>query len=335
MALLFMDGFDCYGTGDVTSIISCKWGSTPTTNLSAVAGKGQGNALSINDTVTLVSPRFDNLTALIVGFWFKKSALGAYTESLLGFRSIATDYVDVRVNASNFLIVTRNGTTLGTGTTTISADTWYFLEFKAFIDNTSGSVHVQLNGSLDINVFGVDTQNGTDAFVNEFVLEGLSGFTITYDHLYCCDTSGSRLNDFLNLIEIESMKPNAEGTNTAWTPSAGDNWENVDDNPPDDDTTYNEAASTTLKDTHNFTNPVHNGDKLAVVNNVVAKKTDAGSVSVRGAIRTGGQEFDGTTHLAHPDYQHGESISETNPDTTEVWSHSELEGAEFGYQRVT
>lgn len=64
-------------------------------------------------------------------------------------------------------------------------------------------------------------------------------------------------NDFLGDVHVEALYPTAAGRtqttdNTPWTPSAGANWQNVDDHPPDEDVTYNSAEAAGQRDTYQY-----------------------------------------------------------------------------------
>src|SRR6185437_13665423 len=50
-------------------------------------------------------------------------------------------------------------------------------------------------------------------------------------------------------LRVECVMPNGPGAHTQFTPSAGANWQNVDEVPPDDDTTHNDSSTAGQLDT--------------------------------------------------------------------------------------
>ena len=163
MAVIFTEGFDCYGTGSgVTTGLGAKWGIVPTSGITGVTGFSQGLAVNMTSG-ELISSRLPNNQTAIIGFWFKRSAsaIGDFCRLSDGFY----DWV-LRMKSNSTIEAYKedlSGVTLvevifGSGTATISNDTWYFIEWKLYVDNINGSIQVRVNGKDDINLTGLNTQ---------------------------------------------------------------------------------------------------------------------------------------------------------------------------------
>lgn len=85
---------------------------------------------------------------------------------------------------------------------------------------------------------------------------GTGGSEATFDMIYdngaVNDASGSIQNSWCGQGELIQLNPNAAGDNTQWTPLAGNNWDNTEETPPDDATTYNQSNTLNQIDDFNL-----------------------------------------------------------------------------------
>lgn len=345
MALLFTDGFDCYGTGTgVLNGLFWKWGVTPTTGISGTSGFSQGNAITMTDE-ELIAPRFVDSQTLICGFWFKRAA-GVTGDFAKIYDSTVLHSV-LRITPAGEIQAYKNDRIVsdispevevvyGTGLTTIVAETWYFVEWKLYVHATAGIVHVKLNNVDEILATNQDTMYGFSSgnlYVNEFGLVGQTG-GYSFDHLYVVDSTGSPNNTFLGSVQIQSIRPTSNGHYSEATPvGAGDNYLAANDATPDGDTTYNNALSSD-KDTFVLADTTLNGTIIAVTRNVLARKDEAGGAVQRTITRINERNYYGTPQPVYDSYLYNVEIAETNPSTSVTWSKSSVDGAEFGYERV-
>lgn len=105
-----------------------------------------------------------------------------------------------------------------------------------------GSVQVWLNGNQVINALGITTAQSGNNYANQVALGYVSGTgtDIYSDYFRVWDSTGSYQNapvafDCRKLTKL----PTGPGGLTGWTANgAAANWQCVNENPPDDDTTY-------------------------------------------------------------------------------------------------
>jgi hypothetical protein len=239
---------------------------------------------------------------------------------------------------------------LGTSTFAFSTDTDYYVEFKIVIaDGTGGSMEMKVadlttNGesaetNLEWTISGVDTRGSTN--VDETSWDSIHfypwrvGTGTVYDDIYICDGSGTQNNDFLGNIAVESIAPNGAGNSTQFTPSAGSNWQNVDeDGPNDGDTTYNTADANGETDLYAMTDIAGDGPVLGVQVQTEVRVTSGNPRKVRLPVRHGTTTSEGSDlTVAGDDYGGRHRIVEQNPDTSLKWSNGDITGIEIGVKR--
>jgi hypothetical protein len=221
-----------------------------------------------------------------------------------------------------------NGTVLGTcAMSPMVANQWYHFQMKVVVHDTTGSVEVRLNGAVVFSATNIDTRNG--GVVGTIDTIGWRGdFTAYFDDMWIDNSA------FLGDCKIEPLRPTGAGDSTDFTPSAGSNWQNVDDTSPNGDTDYNHSNTVGHKDLFALNNlATVAGTVLGVQMRFRGRKDDAGSRTVKGVLKTGGVEFDsaglalGDNYLGKTDVLHV-----VNPDTTAAWTIAEVNALQAGYE---
>lgn len=143
-----------------------------------------------------------------------------YNGTILGVLLVA--------GANGPLYFQRGSTTIVTGTTNIATDQVCHIEVRYKPDSVSGVVQVKLDQTLELDFSGNTSDGGS--VINTF------GFGSTIGEAYFAEgyIDDIVLDDagWIGNSKIAGIKPNATGNSTQWTPSAGNNWECVDDIPP-------------------------------------------------------------------------------------------------------
>lgn len=333
MSIVFMDGFDHYGNNDV----AMKWDSGSTTITSrgtGVYGVGQclvGTASNRTITKTLTSQ-----ATWIICFHVNFTGLPGSDTAFLTLRDGATSHVDLRITAAGAIRATRNGTSLGISSSgIISTGTWYWLCAKFTIDDSAGVVEVHLNNSSVLSLTSQDTRNGANASANNFqVTTPAAGAQV--DNLVVLNTAGSSLNDIpTEEWRISTQTATGAGNSTQWTPSAGSNYQNVDDATSiDSDSTYNSSSTAGHTDLFAIGN-FDSGVVRAVQTCITARKDDGGTREIREKCRSGSTNYSGATQAISSSYLTYRELREVDPATAAAWTLSNLDAAEFGYELVT
>ncbi len=270
------------------------------------------------------------------------SIAGLRTFTLIGFRD--------NNNAIQFELVYNGGTgsldwydnannELAIGSVLIPTDAWVVVEFHVTVSG-SGALVAKVNGTTCAGYSG-NTDFSGDGNVRSlyFQLEGGPGVGNIYlDDIGINDAEGSYQNSWLGLGGVFYLEPVADGDQTDWTPSSGTvNYAMVDDIPPDNATTYNQAVTPGEIDLYVVDDCP---EYVAAINlvQVVYRATLATSgynkitdlVKVDGTVYAGSEStivwitptfgyYQGTTHYL-------------NPATGTVWGTAEVNGMQAGME---
>lgn len=283
---------------------------------------------------------FDAQTTWGLGFAYKINNVALITHDICAFRDGGIPQVDLVVLPDGRLQVTRNGTVLGTSTVAISSSTYYFLEFRAIIDNTGGAVKVRVNNAVVLNVTGIDTQATGNAFANEImlgsarVLNTSGGDLITdIDDLHIYDGQAGAVTDCIGDCRVDALHPTADVA-VQFTHSTGaTNYGTVDESPPNGDTDYNESSTVghldrfTMEPVPALLTPTIYSVKI----NTYARNPQPGIRSLTGHVHSNSSTANGASHSLGGTYLMYGDLFETDPDTTAAWTQSGIDAASFGY----
>lgn len=355
MALRFCDSFDHYATAERLF----KWsGYLSTDDLTIASGGRFGNCMyrpaTTDNWRRAWYKTLDNQATWIMGFaFYVSSPPTSGTPHIAGLWDGTSKQIELGINSDMRLVALKNGSVMtgGTGTKALSLYTWYYIEYKGLIDNTNGGVWVRINeqdeirlGAYAVSPVGLDTTSTANAYANRIVLGGDAGGSngspeLRRDDFYVCDGTGSVNNDFLGDVRIQSIFPTATGNSTQWTrggTDSGNDWSQVDDADPTEDTDYIYTSTTSNKDTFVFGNLTPTtGTVKGVQHLVYARKDDAGTRQIAAVYRPSSTDYDGATQTIGDSYTYYAEIKETSPATSSAWTISEVNGAEFGVKLVS
>jgi hypothetical protein len=321
MALLFTDSFD-----DQLPYYSNKYDSYDGSITASATGR-TGNAARWNGgfaTKNLAS----NESTLVAGFAFKYFV--ADTGTILKFVDNSTTQIYLYINGSSLIQVKNgDGTVLGTSTTAVNDTSWTYIEFKATINNSTGSYYLKINGTTEVSGTSADTQNSANAYATKVSLGKDSGTnSFEFDDYYIDDAN------FLGNVKVYSMNPTSDSS-VAWTPSAGSNYQCVDDSGSghDSDSTVVSVSSAGLKDLYGLTDlTLTSGTIKGIAHNFVGKKTDTNPASIIPKIVTNSTEYSGSTVALSTSYVSYQTIWENNPDTSTAWTYAEIDALISGFE---
>lgn len=276
-------------------------------------------------------------------FFFRTFPSGAgisNARGLFSFLEGGTKHVDLRTDNSGKLMVSRNGTQIGsTGATTLSLNTWYYIEFKATIHDTTGSFEVRINEVVENmgTTTGLDTRNGGTGYIDHVIfgndIQSLSNFWYG-DDFYALDTQtvdpDQPNNTYLGDIAVRTLLPSGAGNTTQMTPSTGSNYACVDEAAPDT-TDYVSETTTGEKDTYAMGDlPSAASSVKAVKGLIYMAKQDAGARTARLVVRSSGTDYESDSKTVSDSYAYGQYIWETDPATGGAWATSQPNNIEFG-----
>ena len=331
MAIIVYTGFD-YDPPD-----SAQWSTI--TFVGRVTSPVRTGSHACDVGVGALGKALPNLATVVCGAACNLTATPATTPRvIIRLRDGSTVQLSVTVEADNSIGVRRGDHTgallAQSSPCKIGAGAWHFVELKATIHNSAGSVQVRLNGVTVVAVTGLDTQNTSNAYATE--IQFWQGYI---DDLYVLDTTGSAPhNDFLGDVRVRTLYPDGAGSSTQWTPSAGSNYQNVDETgTADGDTTYNSSSTAAQKDLFTFSNlPDASGTVYAVQERWKARKDDGGTREARSVVKSGATTNSGQTEALGSSYVgYIGDIHSVNPDTAAAWTISEVNAVEAGYELIS
>lgn len=339
MALRFLDGFDHYTTA---AAYAYKYTSYSNTLAPGAGRRSGGNASRFgNYGGDYLLKTLDDQARWIVGFAYKRDYASNDEKPILQLRD-NTGAVQVALcmhSVDGLLRLWRGDQTtlLATSTIALPTGSWNFIELKTTIHDTTGSLELRVNGVTVATYAGDTKYSSTIGTARSIRLSGGVYSSSLYgwiDDLYVCDGTGTTNNDFLGDCRVDTLYPNGVGNSAQFTPTgSATNWENVDDVPSDEDASYNASDTVGSIDSFAFTDmAVLTASVFGVQANILARKDDAGTRTLRAIARVGGTNYEGSDLPLSDTYLDQQQIWALNPATAASWTEAEINAAEFGYK---
>lgn len=345
MSIPFGDGFDHYGTGDIT----LKWDATGGIGLSSLAieptgGRNGKGSLSCRECFVQKSVTAGN--NFIVGMALKLDNGGQSGNAfVILFRDSTTnnDLVAVKWDTDNKLkIVNPNsGTILAASAITISTGTWNYIEFKGSIGSSiaANSCQLKINQVVQATVAaGTSTLWGTATTMNTIqvgsICGALNAFTCHLDDCVIIDMSTGSPTDYIGDITAEALYPSGQGNYSDFSPTGSAlHYLCVNEHPPDGDTTYCSSNSVGARESYTLTGTT---DAIASVKAVqfvmTARKQGSGGRNIAAFTRTSSVNYDQSDAALGTSYSMTRQIETTNPATSAAWTSTEIASMEAGYK---
>ena len=202
--------------------------------------------------------------------------------------------------------------------------TYYEAYFKMG-DAGTGHAILKMDGKEIINDNTGDYKNGSYTTIRGVKIGVDSAWV---DDLYIDDSQ------FRGPVKVHTFFADADGTHSDFTRNTGSNdYEAVDDSVPDDDTTYVEGTATGDKSTFGITTSGLSGRVVGASVFNRARKTPGDYASIKTLVRVGGSDYlFGQEHVLSENYLGFYGIFAVNPDTSNMWTATSLDNAEFGLQ---
>lgn len=244
---LWSSGFELQS---VTS--GMEWDSITAAEISIDTTTKRSGAASIKTAPTAFpslikqAVRPSSTAAIYTRIYFRFDGLPATAEtSLFSFLDSSTERIGVDLQTDGTLDVDVPGESTVTGTTVLSAGTWYHLELKADPANTSWELRIAEDGSaLATESSGTLGTSAIDSVQvsNDNTTDDID---IWFDDIAVNDSRGTYQNSWPGNGRIVHLHPNATGDNDSGveSPTSGP-WQVIDEITPDDATTEYELRTT-------------------------------------------------------------------------------------------
>ena len=219
-------------------------------------------------------------------------------------------------------------------------------EIRLLVDNAAGLLDVRVDGVSLVSDFGIDTRVGSVDDIGVVLFGSIDGIDVydakRYDDVAINNTLGVENNSWcgqgaiLHGVAVDNGNVNDFGR----FPDTGEaNWEDVDETPPDDDTTYVIAGAIADTELYNITNfeATYGLNRATQVKAVAwwmrARLRYNGDGELAAMHRQGGLTSEGDQYAVNEHtYDYIDHIEDIDPATVLVWDIGDVDDSEFGFR---
>lgn len=342
MALKIIEGFDQFD--DITELRRDEYlnaSSFVTINSGGRSGSGKSLEVFATNGFGYIQGWGETTATFVCGFAYRIPDSTPGAGDIIRFYYDSTEQITLRSGSGGSnLYLDRGSTNIGSSTgLSLSQNIWYYIEIKVFLNNSTGTYDVWVDGINEITGTSTDTLAGSTAKINRVLFCGTNTPHNEFDDFYLLDDSGSDNTDRLGDCTVETIKPDADGTTNNFTIAGGgtNNYESVDDMaPPDDDTTYNHSSTASHKDLYGFAALTGNIDTVFGLEvSLLARKEDTGYRAIRTIARSNVTETESGDKGLGIEYQYKRYLYENDPNGGGDWTESSINSAQFGIKLQT
>lgn len=293
-----------------------------------------------------------SISEFMIGFGFMTNSTAPTAGFMNIFSQNNSNNFNIALNGSGKLRVTRNGTLLATGGTTLAVDTWYWLWLYVLIAD-SGFYRLYLDDNPEIvggSNLAASGDTRADAGTNGNLCDRINiGNSASYqiDDMYVFDATGSHANassdgdDVVSGITatdsdrtIPYLIPTSDGNYAQLTPSTGSSHFALVDEIPPNTTDFNSHATNGNKDSYGMSNLTNAAGVDGVVARAVVQKSDAGAKSGRIILRSSGSDQNGADVAlsSGATWTRARWFLAKSPFTSSAWTVSEINAIEEGWE---
>lgn len=345
MALVFLEGFGGYATGAHVSGSSDdlllnfeSWSGTVTISSRYSTSEGTSNYMTSSGNPSLLTKSvWSGSSTIIIGarIYIGQTTLSAGIICKLMAGSNTVGWFGY--TGSGFLGWSPNTWGIGhpdgrRSTKMVYQHEWTYVECKLTLSDSSGTIDFWINDEACGSFSGLDTCFGTGNTSctqmnvgSPNTVEGWNTNTRITDIYVDTATRHGPLN-------VLYQAADTAGSASNFTPSTGNNEDNVDDLGSDGDSTYNYSTTTTTKDQIAHSDSL-NVSPLALQPMVMARYIPTGSANIKVGVLSGATEdLDSAVALADTYSGIPGKIYEVDPNTSSAWTASNADAAETVYE---
>jgi hypothetical protein len=203
------------------------WGSASSNGIVSNAIARNGSTYAYGQNSNLKTPNLgggSGYNGMVAGFALYSPTITNNQQLIVFLDNSNANQCDVRMNGSGQLFFTRNGTTIGsTSTSVLTANTWSYIEFKASFSITgTGSCEVRVNGIVFVSSSSLTNATTTaKGFGVQFATENAANAAAMDFYVLDTDSSsggGSNPNNtYLGDITVAEIYPNGAGVHSDWS----------------------------------------------------------------------------------------------------------------------
>ena len=348
MALLWIDGFDKYGTVTATlcdpiDVLKTRY-TQKGDRVYIYVGRDADYSIVMawDATDWIQTPHLTTNSTIIVGF-------SMYTPNTHGsgevfqLRSPDNHHSDVigglsiHLNADASLTLKRDVTTIGsTLASVVPVDDWCTLELKIFCDNAAGTYELRVNDVDELSGTGTDTQSDGDSYYSVVRFNGALGVVpannVRIDDFWVCDGAGGEWTDFLGSgARVGTISPMADAYPNQWDEQpVGNHYEAVDED-TQNDAEYIESDTANQTELFEYQTPPTTNTIFGVQVVTEMITTEPNVWTIKTVIKHGATEDeDAGQVVGTSDWTSIRRLIEKNPVTSNLWTQSDVDGIQAG-----
>jgi hypothetical protein len=228
-------------------------------------------------------------------------------------------------------------TRLGTSSTQLLYNQWYYIEIHMLLDATSGVATLKIDGLSQFTFSGSTTPSATtiDLFYLVGNISGVSTTTSAYywaDDIVVNDITGVNNNSWPNGAKIVLLFPTGRGYSSQWEKMAHlDNYENVDNFPSLDPVDYLLTNLNERLDLYLINDLPIDAFSVATARiDAWALKNSGSDIMLNLALRTGDVTFLSIDHELGVSYALYQWLHQMNPGTSINWTVADVNNLQGG-----
>lgn len=318
-----------------------RWDSVFNVLVTGPYGNGKGALPNTQNTKTLGA----NYTEFYTYFHYF-TGTAPITGTIHSWLDGSTVQMDLRVDVTGSISLTRNGTLVGTASAggVLAPNTLYNFCVHLKIDATAGIAECKVNGTMILNsgLTNLNTKNSSNAFFNVLKIQGAGNASIWWATYVFWDTVAGTGNDLTGYPASEMVFDpkgvTGAGSNAQWTPLSSTNASNVDDPiaGTDDDATYNSSATPNQIDDFAVGNlSATSGTIIGIGMTNVDRIDDATPRTVSHYLKSSAATFVGTAYSPGSTYKCNSIFVTLDPNTSAAPTVGGRNGMTFGYKEIT
>ena len=237
----------------------------------------------------------------------------------------------------NLQIVLQQNGILGEVYIPYNSGQWYYIEAKFRSHDTLGMGVVRIDEQEVFNVSNVDTIWSIGSEITAVIFLSLPKVVdVRIDDLYIANSEGTENNDFLGDIRVDQIRPSGAGNYTDFTPSAGANYECVDDVTLDE-ANYVSHITLAEKDSYSYEDVPTDLDDASIIGlqikNNCQRTAQASNIKIDPFIRIGSTDYSQTAqNLSDAISMVNGNIIIEDPSDASAWTQAKINACEFGME---
>lgn len=273
---------------------------------------------SAGDEVAKINfPAVATTGAVYVRFYVYIATGSTLTGNIFGI-SDDTNYTDrftLRLNNAT-LQGAKAGVSFGSSLA-VTTGQWHLIELYVIVGPSNDNYNVIVDG-VDLGSSSSAAGYSYDRITWGFFGHGGSPTVdVLFDDIAVNNTAGSYQNGAPGKGKIVHLRPNAAGDSSSWTPSAGSNYQCVDEVIPNDDTDYVSSSTTNQEDYYNVEASGLIGTETI---NVVAVSQRSKSITSSSTISVGAMKTEGGTKAVSGTVNVGTSYNTHSSDSSPTYN---------------